>query len=79
MIYFLLKQILLIKNFKIKNNFSNKIEIFSKFQISDEKLIRLVNKNITNINDDNYFYSILLPSNYENEIKILEINKEFKQ
>ena len=65
------------KNFKIINNFSTKIETFSKFQISNEKLLRFVNKNIKKF-DDNYYYSILLPSNSENEIKILEINKEFK-
>ena len=65
------------KNFKIINNFSTKIETFSKFQISNEKLLRFVNKNIKKV-DDNYYYSILLPSNSENELKILEINKEFK-
>ena len=64
------------KNFKIINNFSTKIETFSKFQISNEKLLRFINKNIKN--DNNYYYSILLPSNNENEIKILEINHEFK-
>ena len=65
------------KNFKIINNFLTKIETFSKFQISNEKLLRFVNKNIKKV-DDNYYYSILLPSNSENELKILEINKEFK-
>ena len=65
------------KNFKIINNFLTKIETFTKFQISNEKLLRFVNKNIKKI-DDNYYYSILLPSNSENEIKIIEINKEFK-
>ena len=65
------------KNFKIINNFLTKIETFSKFQISNEKLLRFVNKNIKKF-DDNYYYSILLPSNSENEIKIIEINKEFK-
>jgi len=65
------------KNFKIINNFLTKIETFTKFQISNEKLLRFVNKNIKKF-DDNYYYSILLPSNSENEIKILEINKEFK-
>ena len=65
------------KNFKIINNFLTKIETFTKFQISNEKLLRFVNKNIKKV-DDNYYYSILLPSNSENELKILEINKEFK-
>ena len=65
------------KNFKIINNFLTKIETFTKFQISNEKLLRFVNKNIKKF-DDNYYYSILLPSNSENEIKIIEINKEFK-
>ena len=65
------------KNFKIINNFLTKIETFSKFQISNEKLLRFVNKNIKKV-DNNYYYSILLPSNSENELKILEINKEFK-